>query len=93
MSEHVGTPDIGRNEGLLDLGETSTVETPVGSGGADLQVGDQVELLQGNGSWRNGWRIADVVNCNIGLRIRIEAGNNYRVVGPNEIRCCGEGKE
>jgi predicted P-loop ATPase len=91
VSEHVVAPGIGRNGGLFDLCETNTAETPIGSGTTDLQEGNQVELLQSDGSWRNGWRIAAVVNSNIGPRIRLESETDFRVVGPDRVRLCGQG--
>jgi hypothetical protein len=54
----------------------------------DLRTGDQVELLQSDGSWRNGWRVADVVATSIGTRYRIECGADFRSVGPAEVRLC-----
>jgi hypothetical protein len=47
-----------------------------------------VELLQSDGSWRNGWRVATVVATSIGRRYRIECGADFRSVGPAEVRLC-----
>ena len=55
----------------------------------DLREGDLVELLHADGSWRNGWKVADVLATTIGTRYRLESGSDYRVVGPAEVRLCG----
>lgn len=51
-------------------------------------AGTPVELLHSDGTWLNGWRVATVVSSNIGPRVRIEQGSDYRVVGPEQIRSC-----
>jgi len=91
VSEHIGAPGIGRNRGLFDLSETTTTETPIGGDTKDLQVGDQVQLRQADGTWCNGWRVAVVLATNIGTRIRLESGSDFRVVGPDEVRLCEQG--
>jgi hypothetical protein len=70
----------------------------VHSGGpSDLKPGDLVELRQSDGSWRNGWRLADLTETTIGPRARIETTNtagasDYRVVGVDQIRPCTGGQ-
>jgi predicted P-loop ATPase len=90
VSEHFVGPGIGRNGGLFDLCETSTAETPIGSGTTDLQEGVEVELLQSDGTWRNGWRVAVVLGSSIGPRVRLESETDFRVVGPDQVRLCGQ---
>jgi hypothetical protein len=62
-----------------------------------LKPGDLVELRQSDGSWRNGWRLADLTETTIGPRARIETTNtagasDYRVVGVDQIRPCTGGQ-
>jgi len=54
--------------------------------GAEFEVGAAVELIQPDGQWQNGWKVADAVPTKIGTRYRIENGGDYRVVGADQIR-------
>jgi hypothetical protein len=62
--------------------------SPLNSSVDALKPGDQVELHNSDGTWRNGWHVADVVDSSIGTRYRIEAGNDFKVVGADQIRLC-----
>jgi len=72
---------------LLELVQAPPA-SPLNSSVDALKPGDQVELHNSDGTWRNGWHVADVVDSSIGTRYRIEAGNDFKVVGADQIRLC-----
>jgi hypothetical protein len=86
LVELVEVPPPPSSAGLLPL--LARAAAAPAAPAPDLRTGDQVELLQSDGSWRNGWRVADVVATSIGTRYRIECGADFRSVGPAEVRLC-----
>jgi len=74
-----------RGRGQSVVRRPETAETPLG---AEFEVGAAVELIQPDGQWQNGWKVADLVPTKIGTRYRIESGGDYRVVGADQIRLC-----
>ena len=83
----LSSPDT-RGRGQSGVRRPETAETPLG---AEFDVGAAVELIQPDGQWQNGWKVADVVEVSSGAtRYRIESGGDYRVVGVDQIRLCGE---
>jgi hypothetical protein len=61
-------------------------EMPIGK---LLEVGAAVEHLGPDG-WRNGWKVADVVEVSTGARYRIERGGEALNVAADQIQLCGE---
>jgi hypothetical protein len=57
---------------------------------AFLKIGNEVERMCADGSWRNGWCVADVVSTSKGTRYRIEQGGESLNVTSGQIRPCGE---
>jgi hypothetical protein len=83
--------------GGVSAGVSGGVSAGVSGGPSGLKRGDLVELRQSDGSWRNGWRLADLTETTIGPRARIETTNtagasDYRVVGVDQIRPCTGGQ-
>jgi hypothetical protein len=72
-----------RGRGQSVVRRPETAETLLG---AEFEVGAAVELIQPDGQWQNGWKVADVVPTKIGIRYRIENGGDYRAVGVDQIR-------
>jgi hypothetical protein len=54
-----------------------------------IPLGAAVEHLGPDG-WRNGWKVADVVEVSTGARYRIERGGEALNVAADQIQLCGE---
>jgi hypothetical protein len=65
------------------------VAQPTGSPAVLIPLGTAVEHLGPDG-WRNGWKVADVVEVSTGARYRIERGGEALNVAADQIQLCGE---